>query len=1034
METKNRFKKRIALILVAVMLISMLPVNVFATGNEGTAYAFTDSFDNDYSTSGYQDPDGTTYQWAFKAGSAGATSTFAKNGVLNLDYTGSSNDKYGYSAVILNATDSEGQVVSDSWDNYSVEMTAKKAAGNNYERLGLVGRYTESDDGSATFYYASYYFRNSVNTVYLTHISQSKAGEQTSTAIANSMKLTVGLNEEFTMKMSYEGTTIKVYMNGEEVITTTDDKCPTGTAGIQNTRKGAAEIYDFKLAFPITEQPEQPECEHEYDNDCDATCNICQAEREVVGHVDNANDGNHNCDECGAADVTGHNYVKGYCSECGAKDGTATFVAKVGDKEYLTLADAIADANGETIKLLADVTTALIRVNGIELTIDLGGKTLTREGNSIFYITNGGKLTVTNGKLVSTGGNAAIYSDGNGAKKNAITLNGVELNSNYFGVYHNGNYYGVDVQIINTTIIDILADGAGVFLSGNAAWGAEKQNTLTISDSTIEGATAVEVKYTNVTVENSTLTATGSKSVADNANGSCTTGYALALTNNGKEATIGAITLNGTNTLTGGAMVKAGSTVNVTTNAAEQVEAPADYKWDEDGKLVAKDYVAQIGDVKYESLKAAIEAAENDATITLLQSVSGSGIVIDKSITIDFGGYTYTFNSPAVGSKGTQTLGFQILENNTVVLQNGKLEVAEAAKTDFAFLIQNYANLTISGMTLDGTYLDRYTIKEEYNYSYVLSNNSGNVAIVDTTIIVNDGGDAYAFDACKYDRYAVPTVTVSGNSNISGIIEVSGGNLVLNGGTFTGNLVYTSGSVSVLGGSFNSDVSEFISEGEHMDENDGIYTICTGAAQTPVMKNEVEASCTTAGSYDMVTYCACGKELSRETITGSKLPHKDEDENNACDVCGQVMSGIDGDIYYVDGEKSGIGGLIEIDGSYYYVTESGKVYMDGKRTLNAKQLGEYAEIFAEGLYTFDSEGKMTVNNGIVDGYYYVNGQKSGVGGLVMIEDNYYYITKTGKVYVNGTRTLNAEQIGAYADIFATGKYTFDAEGRLIDET
>ena len=209
----------------------------------------------------------------------------------------------------------------------------------------------------------------------------------------------------------------------------------------------------------------------------------------------------------------------------------------------------------------------------------------------------------------------------------------------------------------------------------------------------------------------------------------------------------------------------------------------------------AKTAVAQIGKAKYETLAQAVAAAAPEATIELLAPVEGSGIVINKSITIDFGGKTYTFNSPAVGSSGTQTLGFQILKNNTVTLKNGKLNVAEEAKTDFAMLIQNYANLTIEKMELDGTKLDRHEIKD-YNYSYVLSNNSGKVVIADTTIIANDNGDGYAFDACKYDSYVAPTVEVKGESVINGIIEVTGGALTLTAGTVNGELAYTAGTVT----------------------------------------------------------------------------------------------------------------------------------------------------------------------------------------------------------------------------------------------
>ena len=196
--------------------------------------------------------------------------------------------------------------------------------------------------------------------------------------------------------------------------------------------------------------------------------------------------------------------------------------------------------------------------------------------------------------------------------------------------------------------------------------------------------------------------------------------------------------------------------------------------------------VAKIGDDYFNTLAAAVEAATAGQTITLLKDAEGSGVVINKNVTIDFGGFTYTFTSPAVGSTGTQTQGFQILKDNTVTLQNGTLNVAEAARTDFAMLIQNYADLTITDMTLDGDNLDRYTIKD-YDYSYVLSNNSGEVNIGgNTQILANPGaveGDGHygvAFDVCKYANYSAPVVTLGENVTVEGKVELTGGELYAN--------------------------------------------------------------------------------------------------------------------------------------------------------------------------------------------------------------------------------------------------------------
>lgn len=180
---------------------------------------------------------------------------------------------------------------------------------------------------------------------------------------------------------------------------------------------------------------------------------------------------------------------------------------------------------------------------------------------------------------------------------------------------------------------------------------------------------------------------------------------------------------------------------------------------------------AEVNNVVYPTLAEAYVNAAEGSTITLLRDAQGAGIVIDKDVTIDFNGHAYTFVSPAVGSNGTKTLGFQILKNNVVALTNGTLNVAAEAGESFAMLIQNYADLTLTDMTLDGDNLNRN------NYSYVLSNNSGEVVINGTTsIIANvvEGEDHFALDSYDYSQYyALPVVTVNTTGQIKGAIEVS---------------------------------------------------------------------------------------------------------------------------------------------------------------------------------------------------------------------------------------------------------------------
>ncbi len=199
-----------------------------------------------------------------------------------------------------------------------------------------------------------------------------------------------------------------------------------------------------------------------------------------------------------------------------------------------------------------------------------------------------------------------------------------------------------------------------------------------------------------------------------------------------------------------------------------------------DNTYTVVDAAARIGDACYASLAEAVEAAQSGATITLLDDTTGIGIIINEDLTIDLGGHTYTAaGKPLAGSAGTETQAFQILKDNTVTIKNGKVTSEEAK-----MLVQNYANLTLDGVTLDGTMLQ----PSDIGY-YTLSNNNGTTVIKNSTVIAHEGG--IAFDVCNVGSGTYPnvSVTVEGNSVIKGEVEVSGTapEYIVNGGTFTDN-------------------------------------------------------------------------------------------------------------------------------------------------------------------------------------------------------------------------------------------------------
>ena len=149
----------------------------------------------------------------------------------------------------------------------------------------------------------------------------------------------------------------------------------------------------------------------------------------------------------------------------------------------------------------------------------------------------------------------------------------------------------------------------------------------------------------------------------------------------------------------------------------------------------------------------------------MLKDMEGDGVVIENvdNLTIDFGGHTYNVTGKLVGSSGTETQAFQLLskgrEHNyaapNITFKNGTI-----TSTNAVMLIQNYSNLKLENMTLDGT--------KSVRMQYVLSNNNGNTVLTGDTNI-EAPSYAVAFDVW-YGMNPYPAVTVTLDENMTGTV------------------------------------------------------------------------------------------------------------------------------------------------------------------------------------------------------------------------------------------------------------------------
>ena len=223
-----------------------------------------------------------------------------------------------------------------------------------------------------------------------------------------------------------------------------------------------------------------------------------------------------------------------------------------------------------------------------------------------------------------------------------------------------------------------------------------------------------------------------------------------------------------------------------------------------------------VGGECYTTLADAVAAAKDGDTITLLKNTNGNGIQVKTEkfatggLTVDFNGHSYTVGGVLVGSSGTGTNAFQLLQGNKITFKNGSIiGVSEGTKPaegtpDWhgapAMMIQNYCDLTLDNMIVTGGDETVYTV----------SNNCGNIVINNTTINAGKaqgyGSGPFAFDVYGGWYKDNVTVTVKGNSVINGDIELdrdtknpSINTLILGDCTINGNILKSDGTLNFAG-------------------------------------------------------------------------------------------------------------------------------------------------------------------------------------------------------------------------------------------
>lgn len=349
---------------------------------------------------------------------------------------------------------------------------------------------------------------------------------------------------------------------------------------------------------------------------------------------------------------------------------------------------------------------------------EVNGGTFAVENNAQSVILNGylngtmdqGQLTIHNGTFTANESGAFIKTMGGSKTTGEIEING-------------GNITG-DI------VLNDVTDGATVTVADGVTINGNVQNDG-LTDVTVTGAT-INGNLTN--------NGTGSISVTDTkVSGN------VSNSQNGKMAIIG-------------------SDVGSYNNANNNITFIDSTQNGEEIPNTAEGSVAMIGASTYSSLGEAIKAVQAGDIIHILKDVpDAAGITVssDKQFTVDFGGHTYTLKDPGAGSPGTETNGFQLLQNSDITFKNGTIRIAEGT-TSISRIIQNYANLTLEDMHF-------YAENQAGSLDYPLSFNNGSITFKGDTDIITPDDNNIAFDVCQFSNY--PNVTVTFDESYTGTIN-----------------------------------------------------------------------------------------------------------------------------------------------------------------------------------------------------------------------------------------------------------------------
>ena len=449
--------------------------------------------------------------------------------------------------------------------------------------------------------------------------------------------------------------------------------------------------------------------------------------------------------------------------------GVGYGVAYVAGKGFETLQSAIEAAqDGETVTLLTDATEDATIAAGKNITLDLGGKTLTN--------TNAGKATLT----IAKGATATV--------KNGSIAGG----TGYYTIDNYGTATLEDVTATagNTDSSMIRNDGTLAIESGSYSGGlnvvkSEEDSTLTINGGKFELSYAPSQGYTGVIYTYGNATITGGEFVCSVttsrwANPQCVATGMVEGHPSFTKITGGSFVnkhshggiFHGMGKATSDNFEVSGGTFNKSVPSSYFAEGLTCAK-NADGTYGIATAIAQVGTDRYTSLKAAIAAVGKKAKTIQLLNDTTENITINasKQITLDLNGHTL--------NGGTGTAKATILNKGTVTITDTSADKTGTIKRD---------DQGIEGET-----------------SYYVIDNNGTM-VIDQANVVNNSGIKGSSLIRNGGVDTASSLTINGGTfeqqNFIAVKNDGNGELTINGGTLTSkqSVVQNWNKAKILGG------------------------------------------------------------------------------------------------------------------------------------------------------------------------------------------------------------------------------------------